>query len=329
MVNIAVAGGSGSAYSTLSSIPANPFPDVATEFLRAPLATGNHSVTILTRSSPSKATPGVSYKKVDYHDLPSLTEALRGFDVVLSFLVVHLDTDSKVQKNLIHACIDAGVKRFAPSEWGIKNNSGVPYYDNKDKMARYLAEINAEKQVLEYCLFQPSIFMDYFAHPYAPSSDLFTWPFFIDLENRRAMVLDAGDQPIVLTAIADDSAILSLALDDPRPWPAVGGIRGAPTCINEILELAQKIRGGEWSIEHISGEDIKRGELKSSWVPILTHPTIPVENREQFSTEFVIMFFRGILNGGWNVSGEWNERFPEFKFQGLEEFLRKAWEGKP
>jgi hypothetical protein len=41
------------------------------------------------------------------------------------------------------------------------------------------------------------------------------------------------------------------------------------------------------------------------------------------------MFFRGILNGGWNVSGEWNERFPEFKFQGLEEFLRKAWEGKP
>jgi hypothetical protein len=329
MVNIAVAGGSGSTRSALLPVLTNPSADVATEFLRAPLATGNHSVTILTRSGPSQVTPGVSYKKVDYHDRASLTDALRGFDVVLSFLVVHLDTDCTVQKNLIHACIDAGVRRFAPSEWGIKNNSGVPPYENKDKIARYLAEINTEKQVLEYCLFQPSIFMDYFAHPYAPSADLITWPFFIDPQNRRAMVLDAGDQPIVLTAIADDSAILSLALDDPRPWPAVGGIRGASTCINEILELAQKIRGGEWSIEHISSEDIKRGELKSSWVPTISHPVIPVDSREQFSKDFVIMFFQGISNGSWNVSGEWNERFPEYKFQGLEEFLRKAWEGKP
>jgi hypothetical protein len=266
---------------------------------------------------------------VDYHDRTSLTDAVHGFDVVLSFITVHLDIDCTAQKNLIHACIDAGVRRFAPSEWGIKNNSGFPIYANKDVIARYLAEINAEKQVLEYCLFQPSMFMDYFAHPYAPSAQLITWPFFVDPQDRRAMVLDDGDQPFVLTTTADDAAIMTLAIEDPRPWPAIGGICGAVTCINEILALAQKIRGGKWTIERINSEDIKRGELKSSWVPITNHHVIPFEIRERFSRDLVITSFRGILNGTWNVSREWNERFPEYKFESLEIFMRRAWEGAP
>jgi hypothetical protein len=198
----------------------------------------------------------------------------------------------------------------------------------KDKVAEYLASINKDKPVIEYCLFQPSIFMDYFAHPYPLSSNLHTWPFFIDFHERRAMVLDGGDQPIVVTAISDISQMLALALDDPKPWPAVGGMRGARTTINELLELGKKIRGGEWQIEYVKGEDIEKGELKTSWVPPMTHPAIPDERRETFSREFVIMFFLGILRGAWDVSDQWNERHPDFKFVGLEEYLTKAWKGK-
>ena len=244
-------------------------------------------------------------------------------------MVVHLDTDCVAQKNLIHACIDAGVKRFSPSEWGIKNNSGIDPYANKDTIAQYLREINAGGTKLEYCLFQPSIFMDYFAHPSPLSPGLITWPFFVDFEKRRAMVLDDGDQPIVVTAISNISDVLALALEDEKTWPAVGGMRGATTSINELLALGKSIRGGEWSIEHVKWEDIENGILKTSWVPTMSHPVIPDEDREKFSKEFVIMFFQGILNGSWYVSDEWNQRFPEYNFTGLEEYLRKAWEGKP
>ena len=257
-----------------------------------------------------------------------LTEALKGYDVCLSFLVVHHDTDCIAQKNLIHACIDAGVKRFSPSEWSIKNGSGAPPYANKDTIAEYLLEINKDKKVLEYSLFQPSIFMDYFAHPNPLSPNLMTWPFFIDYEKRRAIILDDGNQRIALTAISDISSIVALALEDPNPWPAVGGMCGARTTLNEVLALGKKLRGGEWSIEYVKGEDIQNGVLHASWVPLLTHPTIPLEAREAFSTQFVIMFFQGILNGSWDVSNEWNERFPDYKFSGLEEYLTKAWEGK-
>ncbi|KAF2642291.1 NAD(P)-binding protein [Massarina eburnea CBS 473.64] len=317
MVKIAVAGGTG---------------NVATEIMRAAIASQKHTVTIFTRKAPSTSTPGVNYKEVDYHDRSALTEALKGYDVCLSFFIVHQDTDNIAQKNLIHASIAAGVRRFAPSEWGIKNNSGVPPYANKDIIAAYLPSIpetQSPDPKLEYCLFQPSIFMDYFAHPSPLSPNLITWPFFIDFENRRAMVLDKGDQPIAVTAIADISNMLALALEDERPWPNVGGMRGARTCINEILALGKKLRGGEWQVEYVKGEDIENDVLNTSWVPQMSHPVIPDDNREKFSKDFVIMFFKGILRGCWNVSDEWNQQFPEYKFVGLEEYLTKAWEGKP
>ncbi|KAF2690636.1 NmrA-like family protein-like protein [Lentithecium fluviatile CBS 122367] len=317
MVNIAVAGGTG---------------NVATEILRAAIASGKHTITILTRSDPSTlslpSTPGVTYKQVDYTSLASLTAALQKHSVCLSFLVAHLDTDCVAQKNLIHACIAANVPRFAPSEWAIKSHSGCPPYENKDVIAAYLHDLNKDEKKLEYCLFQPSVFMDYFAHPHPLSPALITWPFFIDFENRRAIILDDGHHPIAVTAISDISAMLALALEDARPWPAIGGMRGARTTCAEILTLGERVRGGEWSVEHVRGEDIEKGVLRTSWVPQMSHPVIPTADREQFSKEFVIMFFKGILNGSWDVSEEWNERFPEYGFTGLEEYLEKAWEGR-
>lgn len=229
---------------------------------------------------------------------------------------------------MIHACIAAGVRRFSPSEWGIKNNSGVSGYANKDTIAAYLSnlpETSSPNPKLQYCLFQPSIFMDYFAHPNPLSPNLFTWPFFIDFEGRRAMILDDGNQPIALTAIHDISNMLALALDDPRPWPKTGGMRGARTTLNELVALGKKMRPGDWTVEQVLGEDIEQDVLKTSWVPQMTHPAVPLEERETFSREFVIMFLKGILRGGWDVGTEWNERFPEYEFMGLEEYLAKAW----
>ncbi|KAF1940975.1 NAD(P)-binding protein [Clathrospora elynae] len=320
MVKIAVAGGTG---------------NVATNLLKDTIASGTHEITILTRSPPSKfpphPSPNVSYAQVDYTNRAELTQALQGFHTVLSFFVVHLDTDNVAQKNLLHASLSAGVSRFAPSEWGIASHSGVPAYANKDSMRAYLESLDSagELRDLQYCLFQPSIFLDYWAHPYPLSPGLITWPFFIDFQNRRAMILDEGNQPIVLTAVADDAAILALALADPRPWPRVGGIRGCRTTINELVSIGRKVRGGDWNIEYVKSADLAQGELKTSWVPQISHPTIPEELRESYSKDFVVQFFEGITRGCWDVSGEFNERFPDYDFIGAEEYLTRAWEGKP
>jgi hypothetical protein len=173
------------------------------------------------------------------------------------------------------------------------------------------------------------VFIDYFAHPYPLSENLITWAFFVDFKKRRAMVLDDGEIPIVLTAISDISEVLALALDDEGAWPVFGGIRGVRTNINEILALGRKIRGGEWDVEYVKSSDVEKGVLDTSWVPEFDHPVIPVDSREEFSRSFVIDFFNAMKRGAWDVSGEWNERFPEYRFVGLEEYLSKAWKGRP
>jgi hypothetical protein len=55
---------------------------------------------------------------VNYDDKSELVEALRGIHTVLSFIQLLSDPGNTAQKNLIDAAIVAGVKRFAPSEWG-------------------------------------------------------------------------------------------------------------------------------------------------------------------------------------------------------------------
>jgi uncharacterized protein YbjT (DUF2867 family) len=62
--------------------------------------------------------PGVKWHTIDYNHKAALVEALRGTHTVLSFVQLLSDPDQTAQKNLIDAAISAGVKRFAPSEYG-------------------------------------------------------------------------------------------------------------------------------------------------------------------------------------------------------------------
>ena len=55
---------------------------------------------------------------VNYASMSELVEALQRVHTVLSFIQLLSDPESRSQKNLIDAAIRAGVKRFAPSEWG-------------------------------------------------------------------------------------------------------------------------------------------------------------------------------------------------------------------
>lgn len=306
---------------------------MASTLLRSILSSDKHNITILTRSSktiPSTSPPNITYKSVDYTNKEALVSALRGHEVCLSFIIAHLDPNRVGQKTLIQACITAGVKRFAPSEWGIKNDSGISEYEAKDEVAEYLQSLAADSDppVLEYCLFQPSIFLDYFAHPYAPTPPLYTWPFFVDFQSRRAIILDSGNYPLVLTSAHDDAEILLRAIEDPRPWPRVGGIRGWRTTQAEILALGKKIRGGEWTVEYVTTEDIEAGVLKTEWVPRMDHPLIPKEKQEEYSRVFTVAFLKAIKRGKWDVGTEWNERFPDYEFGGGEKWLRGIWEGK-
>lgn len=99
------------------------------------------------QETPELAIPGAKAVRVDYLDRPGLVEHLRGVQVVLSFIVTMADPDNISQKNLIDACVEAGVTRFAPSEWATASRCGIPSYQGKDEVYEYLQLVNREKPV--------------------------------------------------------------------------------------------------------------------------------------------------------------------------------------
>lgn len=119
---------------------------------------------------------GVQAIQLDYNQKSQIVDALRGVETVFSFIITGKDPGNVAQKNLIDACVEAKVKRFAPSEWvGLvyhvllqrvhrplgqnrrdgsdvmkscrASSTGTPWYAGKAAIAAYLEEINAERKV--------------------------------------------------------------------------------------------------------------------------------------------------------------------------------------
>ncbi|ORX98692.1 NAD(P)-binding protein [Basidiobolus meristosporus CBS 931.73] len=100
-------------------------------FITEALIRNNYRVTVLTRSEGTSI-PGAKTVIVDYHSHASLVEVLRGIDAVVSAISGAAILDGQLQ--LIDAAIEAGVKRFLPSEYGVD--------------LRSLGDIESEFQIL-------------------------------------------------------------------------------------------------------------------------------------------------------------------------------------
>ncbi|KAH8703547.1 hypothetical protein BGW36DRAFT_288746 [Talaromyces proteolyticus] len=314
MVNIAVAGGSG---------------NVAKEILDVLVATGKHQIVLLSRKEvPANLAQGVTWIKANYDDTEGLVEVLQGVHTLLCFITPQSDPGNSSQKNLIDAAIKAGVKRYAPSEWATFDY--MPWYAGKGEVREYLHELNRSKKVLEYCLFQPGMFVNYYTAPYKTSKHVHPFQNQIDFNNRRAIVLEGGeDSPIGLVTVRDFCNVVARAVEYEDVWPIIGGIRGEELTVAQLIAVGEKVRGGPFTIEKMKAEDLQAGVVKSTWLPKVDHPAIPPEQVDALSASFVSGVLLGMSAGAFRVSDEWNRLLPEYEMTGAEDFLADAWRCKP
>ncbi|KAI1765052.1 NAD(P)-binding protein [Hypoxylon sp. FL1150] len=316
MVKIAIAGGSG---------------QVSQEIIDALLVTKKHHVTILSRKESPKTpiAPEIHWKAVDYDDEKSLAEALLGIHTLLSFVQVVSDPDQKSQKNLIKAAIAAGVKRFAPSEYGSQGTVNMVWWRGKEKVREYLEEVNANEKVLEYTLFQPGLFLNYLAYPHKTAKHVEPLQSVFDFENNRAMVVEGHEEAIItLTAVSDIAAVVARAVEYEGTWPTTGGIRGSRATFSQILEVDQKVRGSPFTVDKVKIEDLEAGDLKTSWSLKAVHNSIFEGQASALLKEVPIGILLSSTKGAWDISDDFNQIFPDYKFTSIEDFLGKVWEGK-
>ncbi|KAA1469127.1 NAD-P-binding protein [Dentipellis sp. KUC8613] len=203
---------------------------IAEELLKQKAAGQITDVILLTRASSNNtiathlATLGARLVAVDYTSLASLTAALTGTDVLLS-TVSHLQLH--VQPLLARAAQAAGVRLFAPSEYGAPTDgpaADVPgVLQTKRALHTTLRELG-----LPYVLTFTGAFPDY----------VFVPDLFIDLVNGKATVGGDGTAVNSFTSMPDIARFVVHALVTLPPaelnWKTLR-IEGERISFNEIF----------------------------------------------------------------------------------------------
>ncbi|KAH6954236.1 hypothetical protein DER45DRAFT_615566 [Fusarium avenaceum] len=321
MVKIAIAGASG---------------QLAREVLDGLVETGRHEIVGLVRKDPMSlpTLSGVQWTQTNYEDRSVLARLLSGVHTVLCFFIAHKDPEGAAQKRLIDAALDAGVKRYAASEWSIgmkleEIRDAVPWYASKLGIRTYLQELNREEKVLEYTLFHPGLFMNYLGYPHQTTKHLTLFPVIFDFEDMRAIASRNHLQSkVTYTAVEDIVAVVARAVEYEGEWPTVGGIVGSEVTVAKLMELGEQVRGKSWTMEWVEEDDLQAGVLKTNWLPPLPDQTMadfPKDQHEAFKRDVVIGTLIATARGVWTATNEWNQLLPDYKFVGLESFLQKVW----
>jgi len=215
-------------------------------------------ITVLTREASKKTFPSdIDVKAVDYASIASLEAALQGQDALVSAMAFEA---IDVQKNLVDAAFNAGVRRMIPSEYGNDtwnpNLASIPIYQPKIAIREYLDQKVAERPSFSYTIIMTSSFL-------APGYAL---NFLVDVDNKKCEIKDGGDvlfSATTMDSIAQAAIGILLHLDETANRPVK--VKSVDATQNEILAIARKAEPtAQWDITYVKTEDLEK-EARESW----------------------------------------------------------------
>ncbi|KAL2209746.1 hypothetical protein CC79DRAFT_1340510 [Sarocladium strictum] len=145
---------------------------------------------------------GAKATKVDYSSHDSLVEALRGKDVAIATFSSAAMLD---QKAIVEACIEAGVRRCVPADWGSVTTdpkarslpTNYPVVQVQD-----LLEEMANKGLIEFTIFSVGAFLDF----------LLDFPFILDIKTWSIRIFDQGERPFSTSSLSSIGKAVAGAL---------------------------------------------------------------------------------------------------------------------
>ncbi|KFX98684.1 hypothetical protein O988_04235 [Pseudogymnoascus sp. VKM F-3808] len=294
--------------------------------VKAIVATKKHNVFVLSRkeSDTFASEPNVKLFSVDYAVPASITAVLEEnrVDTVISCLHLNSKEGSDAQLNLIEGVGKAStVERFAPSEFGLDYLEVAKVDFVFHAIEFKVAAINKLKEFpsLKYTRFITGTFMDYFAPP--PNPPLINGiSLIIDPENAKAAIPGDGSATILITHTTDVARFLAAALSLPD-WPEKLIIQGDRLTLNEVVEVAESVKGSKFDVAYSSVADLKAG--KSTELPsnIPRYAFLPKAVIDGITQTVSIGMAIGLLD----IKGPLlNDLVPEVKPLSLEAFLRKS-----
>ncbi|KAK6086030.1 oxidoreductase [Seiridium cupressi] len=212
-------------------------PDILDQLLQH-----NFDVTVLTRHDSAATFPAsAKVKSVDYSSKESLISALQGQDAVVSVIAAPaLDK----QFPLIDAAVEAGVRRFIPSEYGSDTTNPktvtLPLFRHK---------IAAQKMLAKYAASSTSGF----TYTTVITGPLLEWVLtegFMNAKEKRAQLYDGGDRVFSTTTLPTvGKAVCSVLAHLAETENCEVKVHDTSTKLNKLLAMAQRVVGEDgWTI---------------------------------------------------------------------------------
>ena len=278
------------------------------------VATQKYTVKIFTRQGSSSSSKlnikDVEIVPVDYSNHVSLVKHLQGVHTVIVTLISIDESCIDAQVNLLNACLEAKVKRFAPSEWAGVNNKDTVIEIYRALKVPVVEKVKASG--IEYTLFTNGLFMEYFASPQKASSSLPAQTAGVDFNKGQAKFVGTGDEPLCVTSAEDVGRFVAAALDFDK-WEERSTMIGSRTTWNELVRLGEKVRGRKFHVQRTTVD-----EAKTNLNP---HP-------ENLFTNFIEEFFISVCYGEFDYHATLNPKCPQIHPTTIEEFVEKWWNGK-
>ncbi|KAG5981443.1 hypothetical protein E4U55_002947 [Claviceps digitariae] len=203
------------------------------------------NIQVLRRPDSTTQYPsGIKVTDVDFRSVDALTAALKDQDVVIALFgaaALHL------QRGLIDASINAGVRRFIPSEFGSDvsqpNNRTLLPLVEKAKVEDYLVE-KAKTSHLSYTFIYNGPFLDWGIQHH----------FILDTSNYQPVLFDGGNQLFSTTTLDTIANGVLAVLNHPAETENQAiYLSDFKVSQNELLAVAKNVAPGKpWQPKQVS-----------------------------------------------------------------------------
>jgi len=285
--------------------------NIGAPIITALLAHKDHftSITAVTVSSPEDPkfadlkAKGVHIVQAKFDDKHSLVHAFKGADAVISTVGGAVFSE---QVLLIDAAIEAGVKRFVPSEFGVDATNpkigSHPVFGAKVKVQQHLEEA-AKHGKITYTLIATGAFADW---------GLKVGFVGFDLKAHQATFYDHGRNPTVFTTVSDIGKFTAAALIH-HELSSNRALRFGSYIASqlEILQTLEKVGGHKWTIK----ADLSIDELKK--IAQEAHAKGDI-------LTFVYESLHSVIFSGEAIYSFDNYLFPDIRPANLEEVARSV-----
>ena len=287
--------------------------------------TNPHTLILLSRSpQPTWSARGVAVRIVDYADPQTLTAALAGVHTVLSLIGGSASALRSGQLALVEAAKQAGVKRFAPSEFALAGGGyDIELYAGKKEV--WDAVVGSG---MEFTRFSCGVFMGVLGTGTPKGVTLVgeregagsgqeealgglrAWDFVVNLKAGTADLPGDGRMGVVFTDTRDVARFVEGALGMAEGgWPEELGMRGDVMDWRGVVEVLERVQGRKFLVRENGVGEMERVA------------------REVEGKRFYNQVRIALVRGEGVVGDELNRAFPDIKPVGVEEFVGKWWEG--